>query len=383
MSFEIGVDDLPALALGSSVLACGGGGNPYYGQLVAREVLAKSGPVSVIELDEMEPDSLAIMSVLMGAPLVGIEKPLGLTALLSGFRAVERSTKARIGAFVAAEVGGAQSILPLLLSAQSGRPTLDGDGMGRAFPEAQMCTFLIHGMFPGAPLALSDDHGLLFRLPYQPPKRRNPRFGGTGRAGRLFGIALERLLRRYCAHKGGLIQITASLDRSSLERSLVRGSFSLALEIGRAVEAARASGEDPVAPISEIAGGRRLLAGKVADVERRFRGGHDWGVLRIDGLDEDRGLRAEISFKNEFLILRVDGRVVLTVPDLIAVVERGTGAPVTTEVLRPGLRIAVLGLPCTPLYHAPEALRVVEPRAFGYDLPFVRPADECRGGEEA
>lgn len=377
MSFEIGADDLPALALGSSVLACGGGGNPYYGYLVAREVLAKSGPVSVIELDEMEPDSLAILSALMGAPLVGIEKPLSLTALLSGFRAVQRSAKARIGAFVAAEVGGAQSVLPLLLSAHSGWPTLDGDGMGRAFPEAQMCTFLIHGLLPGAPLALSDDHGLLFHLPYQPFKRRSPRFGGTSRTGRFFGVALERLLRRYCAHKGGLIQITASLDRSSLERSLVRGSFRLALEIGRAVEAARADGQDPVAPISDIAGGRRLFAGKVADVERRFRGGHDWGVLRIEGLDEDRGRRAEISFKNEFLILRVDGQAVLTVPDLIAVVERETGAPVTTEVLRPGLRISVLGLPCTALYRAPEALRVVEPRAFGYDLPFVGLADEC------
>jgi len=376
MSFEIGVDDLPALALGSSVLACGGGGNPYYGQLVARDVLAKSGPVSVIDLDEMQPDSLAILSVGMGAPLVGIEKPLGLTALLSGFRAVERGAKAPIGAFVAAEVGGGQSIQPLLLSALTGRPTIDGDGMGRAFPEAQMCTFLIHGLVPGVPLAVSDDHGLLFRLPRQiAPRRGGRRFGGTGWFGRLFGVAVERSFRRYCAHKGGSIQITASLDRASLERSLVRGSFRLAIEIGRAVEAARAGGGDPIAPISSIAGGRRLLTGKITDVERRFRGGHDWGVLRIEGLDEDRSRSAEISFKNEFLILRIDGEVALTVPELITVVERETGSAVTTEVLRPGLRVAVLGLPCTPLYHAPEALRVVEPRAFGYDLPFVRMTD--------
>ena len=191
MSFEIGVDDLHALVLGSSVLACGGGGNPYYGQLLAREVLAKAGPVSVIEMDEMQPDSLAILAVSMGAPLVGIEKPVGLTALFSGFRAVERSAKVPIGAFVAAEVGGAQSVQPLLLSALTGRPTIDGDGMGRAFPEAQMCTFLIHGLVPGVPMAVSDDHGLLFRLPRQlDPRRSGRRFGGTGWAGRLFGVAL-------------------------------------------------------------------------------------------------------------------------------------------------------------------------------------------------
>ena len=308
MSFEIGVDDLPALALGSSVLACGGGGNPYYGQLVAREVLAKSGPVSVIELAEMQPDSLAILSALMGAPLVGIEKPLGLTALLSGFRAVERSAKVPIGAFVAAEVGGAQSILPLLLSALTGRPTVDGDGMGRAFPEAQMCTFLIYGLKPGVPLAVSDDHGLLFRLPHRMTPRSGLSFGGIGRVGRLFGVAFERSFRRYCAHKGGSIQITASLDRASLERSLVRGSFRLAIEIGRAVEAARASGGDPIAAISRVAGGRQLLTGKITDVERRFRGGHDWGVLRIDGLDEDRSRSAEISFRIKSTVWSVTKR---------------------------------------------------------------------------
>ncbi len=47
------------------------------------------------------------------------------------------------------------------------------------------------------------------------------------------------------------------------------------------------------------------------------------------------------------------------------------GSPVTTEVIRPGLRVSLLGLESTPLYRTPEALRVVGPRAFGYDFPFV------------
>ena len=45
--------------------------------------------------------------------------------------------------------------------------------------------------------------------------------------------------------------------------------------------------------------------------------------------------------------------------------------PLTTEVIRPGLRVSVVGLRSTPLYHSPEALRVVGPSAFGYQLPFV------------
>ena len=35
------------------------------------------------------------------------------------------------------------------------------------------------------------------------------------------------------------------------------------------------------------------------------------------------------------------------------------------------LIVEVVGLRSTPLYHSPEALRVVGPSAFGYQLPFV------------
>jgi DUF917 family protein len=371
MSFEITRHDIPALALGASVLACGGGGNPYYGQLIARELVPAGGSVTVIDVDEMDPHSLAIFTAVVGAPLIGIEKPPSLTALRAGLDAVERSLGTQIGAFVAAEVGGAQSMLPVMQAAITGRPLIDADGMGRAFPEAQMCTFLIYGMSPGTPAAMSDDHGLLWRLPRLPMTVVGSRIGGTSRLGRLVGVALERVFRRYCARKGGWIYATATVDHASLRRAFVRGTVRLALEIGRAVESARSSGDDAMEAVLRVAKGKRLFQGKIVDVERRFRGGHDWGTVRIEGLDGDQDRRAEIAFKNEYLVLWADGKVVLTVPDLITIVETESGGPVTTEVIRPGLRVTILGFRSSPLYQTPEALRVVEPRAFGYDLPFV------------
>ena len=143
-----------------------------------------------------------------------------------------------------------------------------------------------------------------------------------------------------------------------MERALVRGSIRLALSWDVQSNSAGAAGADPVEAILRVSGGRLLFRGTIVDVERRFRAGHDWGTLRIDGVDADRGQRAEIAFKNEYLILRVDEQVVLTVPDLITLVETDSGTPVTTEVVRTGLRVSVLGLRSSPLYHTPEALRV-------------------------
>jgi DUF917 family protein len=371
VSFVITRADIPALALGSGVLACGGGGNPYYGQLTAQHLIADGAGVSVIDVDEMDPHALAIFTAAMGAPLVGIEKPPSLKALRAAYDAVQGSVGRQIGAFVSVEIGGVQSVLPLLLAALTGCPVIDGDGMGRAFPEAQMCTFLLYGFSPALPFACSDDHGLLWRVPSLPFNLTLGRIGGTNSLGRFVGVALERAFRRYCARKGGWIYFTVTLDRASLQRTLVRGTIRLALELGRAVAAARAHGDDPIEQLIAVAGGRLLFCGRILDVERRFRSGHDWGSVRLDGLDADQGRQAEVSFKNEYLILHVDGEVVLTVPDLITLVETETGTPVTTEVIHPGLRVSIIGLRSTPLYHTPEALRVVGPHAFGYDLSFV------------
>jgi hypothetical protein len=226
-------------------------------------------------------------------------------------------------------------------------------------------------MHPALPAAMSDDHGLLWRIPALPIDLPATNVGGTGRLGRVVGVALERGFRRYCAWKGGWIYFGFTLGHACLQRALVRGSVRLALELGRAAERARASADDPVTALLRAAGGRLLMRGKIVDVERRVRGGHDWGTLRLEGIDADRGRRADIDFKNEYLILRIDEEVALTVPDLITLVETDSGTPVTTEVVRPGLRVSILGLPSSPLYHTPEALRVVGPQAFGYALPFV------------
>ena len=79
----------------------------------------------------------------------------------------------------------------------------------------------------------------------------------------------------------------------------------------------------------------------------------------------------EIHFQNENLIAYQNGRAVCTVPDLITLVEVENGEPIGTEMLRYGLRVAVIGMPAPVELKTPEALAVVGPEAFGYkNVPF-------------
>ena len=63
-------------------------------------------------------------------------------------------------------------------------------------------------------------------------------------------------------------------------------------------------------------------------------------------------------------------RLLATVPDLVCIVDSETGEPVTTEMLRYGLRVTVLGIPAPAQLRTSRALEYVGPRAFGYDMDF-------------
>src|SRR5260221_7757051 len=101
MSFEIRRHDIYAVALGSTVLGCGGGGNSSYGQLVAAGVLGADSAVRVIDIDEMDSRAFALTSAAVGAPLICLEKPPSMSALQAGVDSAKSLLREPVGAFFA------------------------------------------------------------------------------------------------------------------------------------------------------------------------------------------------------------------------------------------------------------------------------------------
>lgn len=75
-----------------------------------------------------------------------------------------QSTKKPV-AVVCAEIGGANSIEPLVAGAELGLPIVDADGMGRAFPELQMFLPFVYGS-PAYPAAVGDEKGNVVALTF-------------------------------------------------------------------------------------------------------------------------------------------------------------------------------------------------------------------------
>jgi DUF917 family protein len=106
------------------------------------------------------------------------------------------------------------------------------------------------------------------------------------------------------------------------------------------------------------------------DVLRRVTGGFARGEVTIEGLDDDSGQYLAIDFQNENLIARRGETVLCTVPDLICILERDTATPINTELLRYGFRVVVVGFPAPSQLISAQALQVVGPQAFGYDMAY-------------
>jgi DUF917 family protein len=256
------------------------------------------------------------------------------------------------------EAGGINSTIPIVLAARRGLPLVDADGMGRAFPEVQMVT-LGAGGAQAWPLVLADESSNVVAL--------------TDAAG---NASAERLARSVVVGMGGSAVVAHyAVDGALLREWAVPRSVSLAVAIGRALRSAQAEGRNAIDAIAPLCGARRLFTGKVTDVHRTTAAGFVRGRLSLSGLDEDAGSTAEVDFQNENLIVRSQGRVLAAVPDLISLVEADSGQPLTTEGMRYGLRVHVAGIPSSPQWWRPEALRLVEPRAFGYDMDPLRLED--------
>ena len=82
-----------------------------------------------------------------------------------------------------------------------------------------------------------------------------------------------------------------------------------------------------------------------------------------------------VPFKNENLLAEhtVDGHstVVAGVPDLIAVLDTGSGEALGTPDYKYGLRVLVMAINAAPQWtDTPRGLELGALPAFGYDLPY-------------
>jgi DUF917 family protein len=342
-------DDVASLAAGAAIFGTGGGGSVHNVQLSVEAAIDEHGPVRVVGVDDLGPEDAVIIMSGIGAPSVGIEMLGASSQAATLLREVERLIDRKITTVMAAEIGGSNGVAPVGWAAQLGLAVLDADGMGRAFPEATMISMNVVGL-PSEFAVMSDVLGNVAVL-------------------RTIDISwLERHARAFTVAAGGIaLGAHYFLTHETAKGAVIEDTVSRAIQVGRRLLAA----SEPVADIADELGAAVLLSGKVVDIDRNTAGGFTRGSVTIDGIGDDRGRLVRVEIQNENLVVIEDGAVIVSVPDLVSILDSETGEAISTEMLRFGQRVSVLAWPCDPLWRTPRGIELAGPLAFGYDFNYV------------
>ena len=350
--------DLEDLARGAAFLGAGGGGDPYIGRLMAKQAIAEYGMPPIIEADALDDEATVLPAAMLGAPTVLMEKAGSGEDIDHAVNRLTELIGRQPDAICPIEIGGINSMIPIVAAARAGLPLVNCDGMGRAFPELQMVTFHAYGL-SATPAVIVDEHLDTLIVETNEGKRA------------------EDLIRAGAIQMGLSVMIACyPMSGKEIKNYAVKGTLTLALGVGRALSQGREEGEPIAALLNYLQTTKYyrhckvLFDGKITDLRRETRKGFAIGHCDMDALDGG-AQRLSILFQNENLIARLNGKTLAIVPDLICVLDRESGQPITVETMKYGQRVKVIGASAAPILRRPECLAVFGPKAFGLQEEFV------------
>lgn len=340
----IGENELDALAIGANILGSGGGGDPVYDMLIAKECIREWGPVPLLSLDNLNDESWIAPIGYMGAPLICLEKiPSGREFPLI-VKQLENYHMS-IRGLLPFEIGGSNALAPFAAAGQLGLPVIDADTFGRAFPEMNMSVCELAHISP-SPAIIVDNHDQYAIV------HAND------------GASMERQLRALTTSMGASAAVcTYPMQGKQAKEILIKGSLSLAIQMGKAFIDNQENGT--LAPIEILKqwGGKLLFEGAIVDFDSSLKDSFLKGKVFIEKAKQEW----VIHFQNEYLAVEDNShRFLATTPDIIVLIDKSGGLPVPVERLAFGLEVSVCALPAPAIWQTPAGLACVGPRCFGF-----------------
>lgn len=349
MPYQLTEANIADIAIGTGFLGSGGGGDTKIGEIITRKAIRDGIIPNVEHLQEIADDSLVVAVGAMGAPTVLAEKLPSKEEGINAIQKMEEILQEKISYVIPAEIGGTNGLYAIYIAAQAQKIIINGDCMGRAFPEINMVTPNIYGKIRKsvAVLANGQESHVLYT-----ENLHELEVKGRQKAIEMGGIATLAYLpmrgkqaREYCiphsisvAKKiGGSLRIKANLD--------------LLQDLNNILQ------EFQYGPLEKIANG------KILDLQRNIDHGFNKGWAIIE--DSSNCQKIKIDFQNENLRainLKAQQELAL-VPKIITILDNEF-KPVSCECLRIGLEVSVVTLQVPEILRTAQALNVLVPKAF-------------------
>lgn len=363
-------EDLEDLILGLKFFGTGGGGDAHEGfQLLQRE-LDEGRTIKWIDLDSIQDDSWTARISNTGTTgsesdedrqrrfMLGLGDPTEIRNHATAVNELANYTGCRIDTLIPPELGSRNTAVTLAIGAYLGLNVADADYAGRAIPELSNTTPCIMG-HKIWPIAAVD------------------KWGNTCIIKKVANVKVaERFARHLAMSSFGSTGLAGFLLKGSVAKEIaIPGTLTESFKLGKSIRIARENGEDPIKNILDVTEGKLLFIGKIKEKQSNNRGGFLWGEHFIEGSKEYSSKTMKIWFKNENLISWLGDEPYVTCPDLISIVEYGTGLPLSNPEVKEGQEVAVIGIRARDIYSTKKGINALSPKYFGYNFEY-RPIDK-------
>lgn len=339
---QVCLENLDDLAVGATILGSGGGGDPVYDLMIAKQQLALSGPVTLLDVDDIHDDALVVPIEFMGAPLVSIEMLPSGREFDAIFDAVQKYYRRKVDYLLTVEIGGANAFTPLIAASKFGLPLIDGDTLGRAFPELHISSCNLKSI-SSSPAFLCDVQGNVV----------------TVHADDAF--EMEKKCRHITTEMGSAAAIAFYImSGKQAKQAAIRHTVSQAISLGEIVR----TSSKAVQSLIDYTRGEWIGSGTISDINQSIEGGFLKGVVKIEGLQDS----FRIEYQNEYLVVYKNGSLAGATPDIFVLLEDESGKPIPSESLIYGLRVDIVSIPAPAIWKTKEGLALTAPGCFGYEV---------------
>lgn len=346
---------LEPLALGSAFMGAGGGGSANNLILLCQELFTDETTIPLLDIDDLKSDKMYAAVGLVGSSEVVDDFYCNGQESINALNKLSTIVDSKFEGIFTLECAGINVLYSLIVSLISDIPLIDGDCIGRAFPELQMNTFHLNKESL-EPFIFSSTKNKLYEF-YN-----------------IDNFLLELNVRQKLNEVDNIgFFATCPTKGNELQRFLIPNTLTLCYEIGK-VFAKYSNYNDILINLvkttkNSIYGASiELFIGKVNDI-KNIEHKH-WKSIRIRGLKNYKGENFQILTQNENLIGYKNNSLAIMVPDLISIIDMDTLKPINNDTISPGMNIAVIGTPAPLIWKTNDALNIVGPHCFGYKSPY-------------
>lgn len=351
--------DFDDLIFGAKILGCGGGGEESLAITRVKYILENSLIVNVIDPKDIPDEALICVSGMVGgrstqeclANVNGLSE-VDSWPMFTATKLLESHLGESLHSLVSTEIGAGNFLVPILVSARLGINVIDGDLCGRAKPEISISTSNIAGI-PITPLSIVSAYGDEMILKTAQTDQR-----------------AERIAREMAVLSGGAVGVArCPAYWKDYKRAVIPNTISKSKNLGAALRDPQEKGKDPIKTITDVIDGRVLFEGKVKTFTAEDEGGFVIGEVN---LEDNQNEKFKIWFKNEYLVTWLNGKPIVTSPDIICVVDSKTGEGLTpwSNDFFKNRSVVVIGAKNASIWYSEKGLEIFGPEHFGFDFNY-------------